>query len=161
MCGDLEIRIDRDGQWFYHGSPIGRKELVRYFASLLVKDADGIHWLVSPVEKAKIEVEDVAFQAVELDAAGTGEQQILKFRTNVDEIVIADGNHAIRVSLDSATGEPSPYVMVRAGLEARLTRAVYYQLIDLAVERRMDGERVLGIWSKGIFFPVGKLDEDA
>jgi hypothetical protein len=169
LCGDFDIRIDRDGLWFYHGSPIGRKELVKLFSSVLNRDKDGKYWLITPAEKGEIVVEDVPFQAVEMAVEGKLEHQNLTFRTNIDEIVMADESHPIRIETDSQTGEPSPYVMVRDGLEARLTRAVFYQLVDLGVEIAAEiaqgDTRYLGnsfgVWSGGQFFQIGTLtDQD-
>ena len=159
ICGDLDIRIDRDAHWFYHGTPIGRKELVKLFSSVLQRDDDGSYWLVTPVEKGRILVEDVPFAAVEMDVDGTGQEQKISFRTNVDEIVIAGKANPIRVDIDSETKEPSPYVLVRDGLEARLTRSVYYELVELGVEEEVDGALKYGIWSGGEFFVIGSLDE--
>jgi hypothetical protein len=157
--GNLEIRIDRDGLWFYHGSPIARKELVRYFTSLLRRDEAGAYWLESPYERGRIEVEDVAFLAVELTVEGDGHGRKLIFRTNIDENVIAGRDHPIRVAEDSDTGEPAPYVMVRDGLEARMTRAVYYDLVELAEPDQIEGQRQYGVWSEWTFFPIGSLTD--
>lgn len=159
LCGDLDIRIDRDGTWFYHGSPIGRKELVRLFSTVLQRDDGGRYWLITPIEQGEIVVEDVPFQAVEMDVTGDGRDQVLEFRTNVDEIVKADAAHPLRISYNEETGEPSPYVLVRDNLEARLTRSVYYQLVELGEERELDGETVYGVWSAGEFYKIGRLTE--
>jgi hypothetical protein len=159
LCGDLDIRIDRDGTWFYHGSPIGRKELVRLFSSVLQRDDEGRYWLITPVEQGEILVEDVPFQAVEMDVAGKGRDQVLEFRTNVDEIVKADAAHPLRISYNKVTGEPAPYVLVRDNLEARLTRSVYYQLVELGEEREVAGDAVYGVWSSGEFYEIGRLTE--
>ncbi len=160
-CGDLNIRIARDGSWFYHGSPIGRKSLVKLFASVLRRDADGSYWLTTPVENGRIEVADAPFVAVDMTVAGSGVDQVLSFLTNLDEVVVADALHPIRVDYDAETGEPSPYVEVRDGLEALIGRAVYYELADRGVERMIDGARVLGVWSAGSFFPLGRLDDES
>ena len=160
LCGDLDMRIDRDGVWFYHGTPIGRKAIVNLFASVLRRDDDGRYWLETPAEKGEIIVEDAAFMAVALEASGSGEAQSLKFRTNTDEIVIADGDHPLRIALDPDTQEPSPYVLVRGGLEARLTRPVFYELVDLGVELTLDGAQIYGVWSAGQFFRIGPVPEE-
>ena len=165
LCGDLEIQIDREGLWFYHGSPIGRKELIKLFASVLSMDENGRYWLTTPAEKGEILVEDVPFQAVEMNVYEKNKQQILSFRTNIDETIIADIDHPIRIGNNPETGEPSPYIMVRDRLEARLTRAVFYQMVDLGVEVIMESEqelgvineKVFGVWSSGQFFQIGKL----
>ena len=144
------MRIARDGSWRYLGTPIPRPALVRLFAGILRRDPDG-YCLVTPAEKQRIRVDDAPFVAVELRANGSGTGARLSFRTNVDDVVVADAEHPIRVVVDAATGEPSPYVLVRRGLEELIARPVFYELVDLAVER--DG--VLGVWSSGIFFPIG------
>lgn len=148
--GEIDMRIARDGSWHYLGSPIPRPALVRLFAGILRRDPDG-YCLVTPAEKQRIRVDDAPFVAVELRISGSGTGARLSFRTNVDDVVVADADHPIRVAVDAATGEPSPYVLVRRGLEALIARPVYYELADLAVER--DG--VAGVWSSGVFFPIG------
>jgi hypothetical protein len=157
ICGDLDIRIGRDGTWFYHGTPIGRKALVKLFSTVLQRDANGEYWLVTPVEKGRIEVEDVPFVAVELIVEGAGSQRLLKLRTNVDDIVAVDAEHPLRVTHDSASGEPRPYVLVRDGLEARLNRPVFYELVELGEERRRDGDIRLTVRSGGAEFDLGSI----
>jgi len=167
-CGDFSLRIARDGTWHYRGSPIGRKELVCLFASVLRREADGTYWLETPAERGRIEVEDAPFLAVELfwrdcrcgDDA-TQPRQCLTFRTNLDEMVTANAAHPIRVHLCPTTRQPSPYVTVRPGLEARITRAVFYELVALAQAERVDGRDVLGVWSEGIFFPIDDLPDES
>lgn len=151
---DFGIRIGRDGTWFYHGSPIGRKPLVRLFASVLRREGDE-YWLVTPFERGRILVDDVPFTAVEVNALGRGTEQTLRFRTNVDEEVEACQGHPIRVAIQPDTGEPNPYILVRDRLEARMLRPVYYELVALSLARRIAGEDVMGVWSKGVFFPLG------
>jgi len=155
-CGDLGIRIDRNGRWFYHGSPIARREMVCLFASMLCRAADGGYLLVSPDEVGRIEVEDVPFLAVELFVGGGGRDQILSFRTNVDALIPLDADHPLRLD-DSAADGPTPYLRIGAGLEARLTRSVYYELVARGWEEDRDGEKVYGVWSSGVFFPLGRL----
>lgn len=163
--GDIPFLIRRDGVWLYRGSPIERKEMVCLFASVLRRDADGHWWLRTPVERGRIVVEDAPFIAVELDWTGEGRDQTLSFRTNVDQVVTAGPNHPIRVDVDPVTEEPVPYILVRPGdgpapIEARLSRAVYYELVALA-EAEMMGEReMLGVWSRGCFFPLGDMPEE-
>lgn len=161
ICGDLDMRIARDGTWFYHGSPIGRKELVRLFSTVLKREDDGTYWLETPVEKGRVEVEDAPFLAVEMEAEGDGRKRILRFRTNVDDWVPLDGDHPLRVEHDPETGEPSPYIHIRKGLEARINRAVYYELVEHGVEEDTgEGKGVeYGVWSNGTFFPMGTLTE--
>lgn len=158
ICGDLGLAIRRDGTWTYRGSPIGRKPLVKLFASVLRRDAVGHYWLVTPVEKGRIEVEDVPFIAVEADFRGAGRGQIVTFRTNLDEIVTLDARHPLRVVENVADGAPAPYVMVRDGLEARLARPVYYELVERGEERPGPSGREYGVWSAGQFWPLGTLD---
>ncbi len=150
------MRIDRNGTWYYRGSPIGRIALVKLFSTVLRRDSDGIYWLPTPVENGRIEVEDAPFIGVELIVEGQGRNQIISVRTNVDDVVPLDDNHALRVAHDSASGAPRPYMYVRKGLEARLNRAVYYHLVDLG--EAGDGEEAtFGVWSSGTFFPLGSL----
>ncbi len=164
-CGDLPFTIRRDGTWMYQGSPIGRKELVCLFASILNREADGTFVLESPAERGRIVVEDAPFIAVEMDWAGDGRSQILSFRTNIDQIVTAGAANPIRVVHDPLTGEPTPYILVRPGkgrlgVEARINRAVYYELVALAEPEMLDGRAMLGVWSSGLFFPLGDLPAD-
>lgn len=152
-CGDIDMRIARDGTWYYLGTPIGRKPMVRLFSTIIRRDGDD-YFLVTPVEKCGITVDDAPFVAVTLVAEGEGEQQVLRFTTNVEDEVVADAAHPIRVELDSQTQEPSPYVRVRVNLEALIHRNVFYQLVELAVSREIDGVEWLGVWSSGEFFPI-------
>ena len=156
-CGNFEMRIARDGTWYYRGTPIGRKALVRLFSSVLRRDEAGDYWLVTPVERGRIEVEDAPFTAVELDVIGAGREQVLRFRNNVDDWIEAGPGHPIRVETAPETGEPSPYILVRECLEALILRAVYYELVELAVEAEGSEESLLGVWSKGEFFPLGSV----
>lgn len=149
-CGEIDIRIRKDGVWFHEGTPIGREALVRLFSTVLRKDPDGFH-LVTPVEKMRIAVEDAPFIAVRVDRDG----EALRFVTNVGDEVEAGPDNEIRVEMDAATGEPRPYVHVRRGLEALIARPVFYELVEMAAERDTpDGPR-LGVASNGAWFPVG------
>ena len=164
-CGDLPFVIRRDGTWMYCGTPINRKELVCLFASVLKREADGSFWLQTPAERGRIVVEDAPFVAVELDWSGVGREQVLTFRTNVDQIVTAGPDHALRMSYDIVTCEPTPYLVVRPGagkhpVEARVGRAVYYELVALAEPGLHLGRPALGVWSQGRFFPLGDLPEE-
>ena len=160
-CGEIDIRIARDGTWFYRGSPIARERLVRLFSTALRREDDGRHYLVTPVEKIGIAVDDAPFVAVEMTAEGSGRDQSLTFRTNVGDRVTADSGHPIRVETNPETGEPAPYVLVRDSLEALIARPVFYEMVDLGVEEEIGGVRVFGVWSGGRFFPLGRLDEGA
>lgn len=153
FCGDIDMRIARDGTWFYQGSPIGRASLVRLFSGILKRE-DGKYFLVTPVEKVGITVDDAPFVATDFTAEGTGRDQRLTFTTHVGEEVTADEDHAIRVDRDPATGEPSPYIHIRAGLEALIDRKSFYRLVDLCVHEVHDGKDWFGLWSSGRFFPV-------
>lgn len=161
-CGDFDMRIARDGTWFYRGSPINRKPLVKLFSAVLRREDDGEYWLVTPVERGRIEVEDAPFTAVEVTARGTGRDQELTFRTNLDDFVIADCDHPIRVShrrnqTNQPGGEPRPYVLIRPGLEALILRPVFYHLVDLGEMRQIERVEQLGVWSGGQFFALGQL----
>ena len=154
-CGEIDIRIRKDGVWFHEGSPIGREALVRLFSTVLRLDPDGYH-LVTPVEKLKIQVEDAPFIATRVDAlpgqGGAGD--ILRFETNVGDVVEAGPDNALRVETDPATGEPRPYLHVRRGLEALIARPVFYELAELAVERDTPEGPRLGVSSHGAWFPI-------
>lgn len=160
--GTLPFLIRRDGTWLFRGSPIQRKELVCLFASVLRREADGGWSLQTPAERGRIEVEDAPFVAVELDWTGDGHQQVLSFRTNIDQVVTAGPEHPIRVSHDFLTCEPTPYILVRQGdgahaIEARINRATYYELVALAVPEWVGCRRMLGVWSRGQFFALGDV----
>ena len=153
FCGDIDMRIGRDGVWHYMGSPVGRIGMVRMFASVLRRDADGKYYLVTPVEKVGIKVDDAPFVAVEMQVEGRGIAQILSFRTSVDDWTTAGPAHPIRVTLAPETLQPSPYVLVRGRLEALINRAVFYDLVELCVDAPVDGRNMFGVWSGGVFFP--------
>ncbi|HUO93825.1 MAG TPA: DUF1285 domain-containing protein [Rhizomicrobium sp.] len=150
-CGDIDIRIGRDGTWYHEGTPFGRRELVRLFSTILRKDPDGYH-LVTPAEKMRIRVDDAPFVAVLLAVHGERTTQRLVFTTNVGDETIAGPGNPIRVVTNPETGEPSPYVHVRRGLEALIARSVFYQLAELAVP---GADGTLGVFSDGVFFPLG------
>ena len=154
FCGDIDMRIARDGTWYYLGTPIGRKPMVKLFSTIIRRDGDD-YFLITPVEKVGIIVDDAPFVAVTLEVEGEGEQQRLCFTTNVDERVVAGSEHPIRVVIDPDTQEPAPYLHVRTNLEALIHRNVFYQMVELSVPRLIDGQPWLGIWSSGVFFPIG------
>ena len=147
------IRIARDGTWYYLGSPIGRKGLVKLFSSILKKEGDK-YFLVTPVEKVGITVDDAPFVATDFTAEGEGREQVLTFTTHVGDTAAAGPAHPIRVERDPATGEPAPYVEIRAGLEALIDRKSFYRLVDIGTEHETDGTRWFGLWSGGKFFPI-------
>jgi hypothetical protein len=152
-CGDSEMRIARDGTWYHQGSPIGRPAMVRLFSTILRREPDGRHVLVTPVEKLDIEVEDAPFVAVEMKAEGSGRDARLAFRLNTGDLVTAGPEHALRFVEDTADSNvgPRPYLMVRGGMEALVARSVYYELAERAIA---DDETPPGIWSDGAFFPL-------
>ena len=153
FCGDLDMEIRRDGTWFYQGTPIGRAPLVRLFSTILRRDGDD-YFLVTPVEKVGIRVEDAPFIAIDANTAGEGEDQVITFTTNVGERVTAGPEHPIRVERDPETGEPSPYVLVRVNLEALIDRKTFYRLVEIGAHHNHHGEVWFGLWSGGSFFPV-------
>ncbi len=153
-CGEIDIRIAKNGQWFHEGSPIGREALVRLFSTVLRKDPDGFH-LVTPVEKMKIAVEDAPFLAVRVDRENSAAGPVLRFLTNVGDEVEAGPEHVLRVETDAQTGEPAPYLHVRRGLEARLRRPVFYELVEMAQEWDTSEGRQLAVCSNGVWFPLG------
>jgi hypothetical protein len=153
FCGDLDMRIARDGTWFYLGTPIGRAGLVKLFSSIIRKDDDK-YFLVTPVEKVGIIVDDAPFVAIDFNATGAGEDQVLSFETNVDDTFTAGPDNPIRVAYDDA-GEPSPYVLVRRNLEALIDRKSFYRLVDIGAHK----DDWFGVWSSGEFFPIIKSAE--
>ncbi len=153
FCGDLDMEIRRDGTWWYLGTPMGRMGLVKLFSSILRRDGD-FYFLVTPVEKVGIRVVDAPFVATDFQVEGTGRDQILTFTTQVEDQAVAGPAHPIRVTRDPATGEPSPYVHIRAGLEALIDRKSFYRLVDICTHEIHEGERWFGLWSSGQFFPV-------
>jgi hypothetical protein len=158
FCGDLDMRIARDGTWFYLGTPIGRPGLVKLFSSILKKE-DGRYFLVTPVEKVGITVDDAPFVAVDFELSGQGRDQVLRFVTHVEDEVVAGPEHPIRVERDSETGEPSPYVHIRADLEALIDRKSFYRLVEIGTVEAHEGAEWFGLWSGGAFFPVIPADE--
>lgn len=149
-CGEIDIVIKRDGTWFHEGAPIGREALVRLFSTVLRMDADGLH-LVTPGEKLRITAEDAPFVAVRVDR----EDGVLRFTTNVGDVVEAGPDNAIRVGVEPGSDAPAPYLHVRRGLEARINRPVFYELVEMAEERDTPAGPQLGVESRGVFFPVG------
>ncbi len=158
FCGDLDMRIARDGTWFYLGTPIGRKPLVKLFSSIIRRDGDD-YFLVTPVEKVGITVDDAPFVAVDFDAQGSGRDQVLTFTTNVEDTAIAGPDHPIRVVQNPETGEPSPYILIRANLEALIDRKSFYRLVEKGAHHVVDGENWFGVWSDGEFFPMIRSEE--
>ena len=152
LSGDIDIRIARDGSWYHEGTRFERQALVKLFASILKKEGDE-YFLVTPVEKWRLQVEDAPFVATLLDVEGAGQEQCLALTTQVEDRVDLDAAHPLRVSFNDQ-GEPSPYVMIRRGMEALISRNVYYQLVELAVEHEYQDRQRVGVWSAGQFFPL-------
>lgn len=153
-CGDLDMQILKDGTWMHEGGKINRPEMVKLFSSIL-RIEDGAYFLVTPVEKVGITVEDAPFVATDFDHTGADEHLILTFETHVGDHVVANEDHPIRIEVDAQSDEPAPYVMVRAGLEARIDRKTFYRMVDLGTE--VDGW--FGVYSSGTFFPLIKADQ--
>jgi hypothetical protein len=156
-CGDSGMRILSDGTWLHEGSPIGRTALVRLFSTVLRREPDGSHVLVTPVEKLSITVEDAPFLAVEMTSEGEGEARRLAFRTNVGDVVVAGPEHPLTVE-DRGHG-PHPYLRVRGGLDALVARPVYYELANLALDEPAGPDGAAGLWSDGAFFALGTAGE--
>jgi len=157
FCGDLDMRIAADGTWYYMGTPIGRPALVRLFSTILKRE-DGKHFLVTPVEKVGIRVDDAPFLAVEMIREQGEEGRCLRFRTNVDDWVDCDGAHPLRFEA-SAEGGLTPYLHVRSDLWAKVTRALYYDLVDIGEERMVDGRQMFGVASASAFFAMADAEE--
>jgi len=159
LCGDIDMVIDLNGGWHYNGSPIGRMELVKLFASVLKRDDDGGHWLITPVEACRISVVDTAFMGVELQVSGCRQKQELSVRTNLDELIPIDEKRPLIVMTDAKSGAPRPIVRLQNGLEARLTRPVFYELVELGVAGTGKQDHIYGVWSFGHFFALGDMQE--
>jgi uncharacterized protein len=155
FCGDIDMRIARDGTWFYMNSPIGRKPLFTLFASVLRHDEDGKYYLVTPVEKCGIIVDDAPFVAIRMKVEGKAHDQIIHFETNVDDEVVVDAAHPLRFETEAGTDGLKPYVLMRARLEALVSRALFYDLVAIGSVH----EGWFGVWSSGVFFPMQRADE--
>ena len=153
FCGDIDMRIRRDGVWFHEGTPIGRPGMVKLFSSILKREGER-YFLVTPVEKVGITVDDAPLLAVDFTATGTGTDQTLTFTTLTEDTATAGPANPIRITRDPVTGEPAPYVLIRTNLEALIDRKSFYRLIDLGTQSLHEGKRWFGIWSEGMFFPV-------
>lgn len=160
LLGEMDLRIARDGTWYHQGQPIQRETLVRLFASILRCEEDGQHYLVTPVEKWRIRIDDAPFVAIRVDATETATGQRLTFTTNVGDSITAGPEHPLTVVYATPDGEPTPYLHVRGRLRALLSRAVFLELAALGEEQRSDGCRNYGVWSNGQFFWLGCLDEE-
>lgn len=164
FCGDLDMEIRADGTWFYMGTPIGRQPLVRLFSTVLRKDEDGRTYLVTPVEKVGIRVEDAPFLAVEMSVGERGGEPVLTFRTNVGDVVEAGREHPLRFVVEGANDELKPYLLVRGRLEALVSRAVMYDLVERGEVIAIDGVPMFALRSAGEVFavmPAAELDVSA
>jgi hypothetical protein len=155
FCGDIDMRIGADGTWFYQKTPIGRPALVKLFASVLKREGDK-YFLVTPVEKVGIVVDDVPFLAVEMHVSDDNTGRILQFRTNVDDWISVGPGHTLRFELQPKTGGLKPYLHVRRDLWAKVTRALFYDLVGMGEERDVDGETMFGVLSQGEFFAMAE-----
>jgi hypothetical protein len=155
FCGDLDMVIKRNGQWFYMGTPIGRLPLVKLFSTILRRDDDDQYYLITPVEKVRIQVEDAPFLAVDVDRVEEGGEVFLRFTMQTGDRVIAGPDHPIWVEYHD--GEPSPYVHLRDRLHALISRPLFYRLVESGEMRQQDGQEVLGVTSSGQFFEIGRL----
>ena len=157
FCGDIDMRIARDGKWYYMGTPIGRSAMVKLFSTIMRRDEDNFY-LVTPVEKVGIQVEDAPFVVVLMEVIEQGKDQIVKLITNVEDEIYVGSDHPLRVEYKNKNHEPAPYVLVRDRLEALISRNVFYQMVDIAEEKEIEGKKCLGIWSQGQFYSLGCLD---
>jgi hypothetical protein len=157
FCGDIDMKIDADGTWFYQKTPIGRPALVKLFSGILKREGER-YFLVTPVEKVGLAVVDAPFLAVEMRVARDDRGQMLAFRTNVDDWVTAGPGHALEFEPEPETGGLKPYLHVRRGLWAKLTRALFYDLVELGEERDIDGKRMFGVASGDEFFAMADAD---
>ena len=157
-CGEMDMIIKSDGTWWHEGSQIKRHKLIKLFASILRKESDGETYLVTPVEKIKISVERSHFLIIDMSVEVEKQRQKIFFKTNLGEMIKLSSTNPLRVETNLSTMEPSPYVIVRGGLEGLLSRSVFYALVDLASEVQFDNGNQLGVWSCGSFFPLGPIN---
>lgn len=153
FCGDIDMRIAKDGTWFYMGTPIGRIRLARLFSSVLKKEGDDF-FLVTPAEKVGITVEDAPFLAIDFEVSGTGREQVLTFQTSMGDSAAADATHPLKLG-QRDDGSSAPYIEIRGGLDALIDRKSFFRLMDLAEEELIDGAPQMGVWSSGVFFSTG------
>ncbi|MCM0611982.1 DUF1285 domain-containing protein [Marinobacter sediminum] len=156
LSGDMDLRISRDGQWIFKGEPLAREAIVRLFSTILRREDDGEYYLVTPVEKWRIQVEDTPLLAHSLQVEGQGDRQVISLTTNVGENLEIGKHHPLEIGTYPGSQEPRPVVWLRHGVEARLVTAAYYDLAEHVVERNEDGHPVLGVFSHGIFYKIGQ-----
>lgn len=154
LSGELDMHVARDGTWYHEGGPITRLALAQLFSGILRLEEDGRYYLVTPVEKWAIRVDDAPFVAVRMEVEGQGVEQQLRFFTSLEHEVTAGTDHPVSVKVDPGTGEPSPYVLLRDNLQALIHRNVFYQMVELAQEHEAAGQVRQGVWSGGMFFPI-------
>ena len=152
-CGDIDMRIASDGTWFYCGSPINRKKLVKLFSSILINE-NNKYFLITPVEKVGIIVDDAPFIANDFEKITENNKSYLVFFTNIDETIVLSKKNPFRISINDKTQEPSPYIMVRKNIEAKIDRKSFYRLLDLSEYSLVKGQEWLGIHSDSTFFPI-------
>ena len=153
FCGDIDMRIARDGTWYYLGTPIGRAPLVKLFSSILKREGDA-YFLVTPVEKVGIIVDDAPLLANDFEISGEGAAQTLTFTTKTEDVATLGPDHPLRVERNPVTGEPSPYILIRSDLWALIDRKSFYRMVDLGCHETHGGHKWFGLWSSGQFFPV-------
>ncbi len=158
FCGDLDMRIASDGTWFYMKTPIGRPALVKLFASVLKREGDKF-FLVTPVEKCGIQVDDAPFLAVELKTEESAAGRVLNFRTKVDDLIACGTSHELRFEPEAGSGGLKPYLHVRRDLWAKVKRALFFDLVELGEEREVDGKIMFGVMSMGVFFSMARADQ--
>ncbi|WP_421790687.1 DUF1285 domain-containing protein [Hyphobacterium sp.] len=157
-CDTMDLVIRRDGSWWHEGRRITRERLVKLFARILRKDDDGVHYLVTPVEKQAVQVEAAPFVAIRVDRTEEKGEPVLVFTTNLGEVVAAGPDHPLRVEIDPATGEPEPFILIRGRLEALINRAAFYELVGAAEIREENGEKRLFVTSRGVEFELGRAE---
>lgn len=158
FCGELDMRIAKDGTWYHQGNPIRRPAMVQLFASILRLDSDGEHYLVTPIEKVRIQVEDCPFIIIAMETEGSGSSQNLQFETNTGEVFTAGAKHRICFETNELTAEPHPIVHVRSGLNGLINRAVFYRLVELLEQKAADRGSAQGVYSGGEFFELAGLE---
>ncbi|MGO1461049.1 MAG: DUF1285 domain-containing protein [Marinobacter sp.] len=156
LSGEMDLRISRDGLWIHKGEPMGREAIVKLFSTILRREDDGQYYLLTPVEKWRIQVEDTPLLAHSLEVTGTGEQQIIKLTTNVGETLEVGDEHPLKVDSYKDSAQPRPIIRVRHGVDARLVTAAYYDLAEHVVEQKIEGKSVLGVFSHGNFYKIGQ-----
>ena len=157
LCENVEMRIDREGRWFFMNSPIGRKRMVKLFSKVLRLDDDGEYYLVTPVEKIRIEVEERPFLIIDYQVTTENKRQLISFETNTGDMFLLDKEHPITVSTNPKTGEPKPYILVRSNLEGIISRNIYYKLVEMSYIKKENNENIFLLKSNNQTFEIGRL----